>query len=554
MSGRGPSILGVLGREAALALLFLALAVYATRPLAADLVGQTLFGVDPPLYVWLVDWLARHLAKPAELFEGNIYYPAPHAALYADLALGSALLVAPLSPLVRDPVPLYNLSVILTLAFGGWAFCLLARRLSGSTAAGLLTGTLAAFGSHQLHHVYQLGLINIGWLALFLLGLFRIAGTPDVWGAVLTGVSFALNALSSAYYAVAAVVLALAFVAVHQRAFRSRKPWLAAAAALLLAFVLLLPYLRAFLLMHSTEGLDRPLVASQDMAFKPARDITSASYAYSFLLGHGGERLFPGVSVLGLAGLAIARRCRGAGFLCAGSLALLLLSLGPNARVLGADLGAAYRAVYAIPPLDVMMHPYTFAGAARLLLSVLAGLGFAGAHRLCEGRLGVVLAVGLGFVEIAGPGPGLRPLPRGIPPVYELLARHPQGAVLEVPLEARETMIWAARHRRPIVNGAGGVCPKVHCILERAIQRHWIRAAREAPEFLDIDSSRPTAILQEFPVRYLIVPSGRMPELLPLRRAFERSQLFAPLGVASDGDVLYQVIRPPFRPASPAGR
>ncbi len=554
MSRREPSVPGVLAREAALALLFLALAVYATRPLAADLVGQTLFGVDPPLYVWLVDWLARHLAKPGQLFEGNIYYPARHAALYADLALGSALLVAPLSPLVRDPVPLYNLSVILTLAFGGWAFCLLARWLSGSAAAGILTGMLAAFGSHQLHHVYQLGLINIGWLALFLLGLYRIVRTPDVWGAVLTGVSFALNALSSAYYAVAAALLALLFVASHAGAFRSRKPWLAAGAALLLASALLLPYLRAFLVMHSTEGLDRPLIASQDMAFKPGRDLTSASYVYGPLLGHGGERLFPGISVLALAGLAIARRSRGFCFLCAGALALLLLSLGPNARLLGADLGLAYRAVYAIPPLDVMMHPYTFAGAARLLLSVLAGLGFASLPRLDQGRLGSGLAVALGLLEVASPGPGLRPWPRGVPPVYELLALNPDGAVLEVPLEARETMIWAARHRRPIVNGAGGVCPKVHCLLERAIQRHWIRAAREAPEYLDVDASRPTALLQEFPVRYLIIPSGRTPELLPLRRAFLRSRLFVPLEVASDGDVLYQVTRPPFRPASSDSR
>jgi hypothetical protein len=196
-----------------------------------------------------------------------------------------------------------------------------------------------------------------------------------------------------------------------------------------------------------------------------------------------------------------------------------------------------------------MMHPYTFAGTARLLIAVLAGLGLASVPRLREGRLGVGVALALGVIEVAGPGPGLRPLPAGVPPVYELLARFPDGAVLEVPLEARETMIWAARHRRPIVNGAGGVCPKVHCLLERSIQRHWIRAAREAPEFLDVDASRPTAILQGFPVRYLIVPSGRTPELQPLRRAFERSRLFAPLAVASDGDVLYEVVRPRFPPA-----
>ena len=545
-------------RELALVLFFVGLAVYATRPLAWDLQGQTLGGIDPPIYVWLVDWLARHLVEPSLLFEGNIFYPSRHAALYSDLALGSVLLVAPFTPWLSDPVPLYNLSVILTLAFGGWAFCALVRYLTGSTAAGILSGILAAFGSHQLLHIYQLGLINVGWLALFLLGLHLTLDRPDAKSVCLTGVAFALNALSCAYYGVAAAILALVFAAKEARRLRSWRVVASFGGAALLALLLMSPYLWTFWLLHSEEELARPLVASEDLAFKPHRDLTSAAYAYRSLLPRGGERLFPGIAVLTLAGLGIGRRCRSWSFFVLGALSLTLLSLGPSTRAFGVDLGAGYRALFAIPPLDVMMHPYSFAAVARFLLCILAGLGFAsiGASRarpLGWSTFAPALAVLIGLIEVAGPGVWVRPVPAGVPPVYELLADLPAGAVLEVPLELREAMIWAARHRRPVVNGAGGVSPLSHGILERAIRRYWIRASRESGESLDIDATRPTAIVQALPVRYVIIPVGRSPELQSLKDAFDRSRSFVPVATASDGDVVYRVVRAerPRAPESP---
>lgn len=511
--------------------------------MASDLQGQTLGGVDPPIYVWMVDWLARHLVEPGQLFEGNIFYPSRHAALYSDLALGSALLVAPFTPWLSDPVPLYNLSVILTLAFGGWAFCALVRFLTGSTAAGILSGILAAFGSHQLLHIYQLGLINVGWLALFLLGLHLTLERPDAKSVCLTGVAFALNALSCAYYGVAAAILALVFAAAQARRLRSWRVVASFGGAALLALVLMSPYLWTFWLLHSEEELARPLVASEDLAFKPDRDLTSAAYAYRPLLRRGGERLFPGLAVLALAGLGIARRGRSWSFFVLGALALTLLSLGPGARAFGVPLGAGYRALFAIPPLDVMMHPYSFAAVARFLLCILAGLGFAsiGASRVRPRAWAPAVLIGL--VEVAGPGAWVRSLPAGVPPVYELLADLPSGAVLEVPLELREAMIWAARHRRPVVNGAGGVSPLSHGILERAIRKYWIRAARESAESLDIDATRPTAIVQALPMRYVIIPVGRSPELESLKDAFDRSRSFVRVATARDGDVVYRVVR-----------
>jgi hypothetical protein len=533
------------GREALVIAFFLGLATWAMRPLAADLSGRTLWGIDPPIYVWTVDWLARHLLDPAQLLHGNTYYPSRYAVLYSDLALGSALLVAPLAPFVREPVALFNLSVILTLAFGGFGLCTLTRGLTGSLIAGVVAGTLGAFGSHQLFHVYQLGLLNVGWLALFLLGLQRTLDRPGRGNVALTAVSFALNVMSCAYYAVAAAILALVFAGVNAKRLRSREVFVAFAAAVVVAAVLLVPYLRGFAWLSAHEHVSRPLVASEDWAFKPRLDLMSSdAWIYKPFFREDAERLFPGVVTLVLAAVAVARRVRGWLFLLLGALVLGWISLGPSVRAFGIDLGGAYRALFAIPPLDVMMHPYTFAAVARILLCVLAGLGLASLGPVREGprqALAGVVAVLLSLAEIAGSGPQLRTVPPGLPPVYQLLERYPDGVALEVPLEVRDAYIWAARHGRRVANGAGGVSPRDHGVLERAIHKHWIRASRRGE--LDVDASWPTRLVRKMPIDYLIVPVGRTPELELLREALDRSASFERLATASDGDVLYRVRR-----------
>src|SRR5262245_21159116 len=204
--------------EAGVVVLFASLSLFATRPLAADLRGQTLQGADPAIYIWTVNWLSGHLLHPAQLFEGNVYHPVRHAAILSDLALGTAVLAAPLRPILRDAVALYNAGVVLTLTFGAWAFYRLGRALSGQAGGGLLAGILAAFGSHQLLHVYQLALVNIGGLALFLWALHRTAARPSASSAMLLGLAFALNTLSSGYFAAAGALLPLLSAPAHQPA------------------------------------------------------------------------------------------------------------------------------------------------------------------------------------------------------------------------------------------------------------------------------------------------------------------------------------------------
>lgn len=523
-------------REAAFFAFFLVLAMVATRPLVADLRGKTLAGPDPLIDLWTVHWLSGHFHDPAALFGGNIFYPSRHAVLFSDLSMGTAVLLAPSRLFVSDPVPVYNLAVLLSLAFGGWAFSLLARENGAGLAGGLVAGTLASFGSHQLSHIYHLNLLTIGWIALFVLGLQRLLARPTAGAVVLAAVSAALTAMSSGYYAVTVAVVGLYWAIVEWRRVATRRVLLHAAAAAALALVLFAPYLFAFLDLREAEDLRRPPGMSANMALQLPRDLSSFSYVYRGLLGSAGERFFPGVLTLVLGSVALARRRPGA-WPIAGAIALLLvLALGPRLELGSVNVPLPYAWLFSIPPLDGMRHPYTFAAGATFLASVLAGIGWGGLE-LSRRRAAGIAVVALAVAETLAPPPALREIPAGVPPVYRRLAELPPGPVLEIPVFATDNMLWSARHGLTMVNGDGAFAPQAAHVLQRNIQNHWI--ARD-PE--DLDESKPALFLRErLPVRYVIVPAGRDRDTEHLVLRFDESKLFRHVATVEDGDRIYEM-------------
>jgi hypothetical protein len=559
-------------------LFFLAYAIVVTRPLAFRAATQTLIGPDPLSHLWMVSWLTGHAFDPGQIFHGNIFHPAAHAVLFTDLSMGTAVLVLPLRLFTTEPLVLFNAATILALAFGGWAFHALVHGLTGHRWAGLLAGVLAAFSSHQMSHVYHLNLLSTGWLALFLLGLHRIAcprprGGPGmergtIGAAVLAGVSFALTAQSSGYYGVAAVVIALVWAAFHFPALPSlswgvlrrtpQTPRLACTpagawvlrrsesgvarrlacllGAAAIAVLLTLPYLLAFRALQEEQGIRRPPGMSVKMAFHPSRDLTSRAHVYIGLLGGDGEALFPGLLPLVLGGVAVLRRGREAWFYAAGAAVLMVLSLGPEVTLGSWRMSMPYQWLFALPPFDSMRHPFTFASVALFLLAVLAGLGWARlglAGKPWAGPAVVLLAI----AETMTDAPRLREIPAGLPPAYQILQTLPPGPILEVPVFAEESVLWAARHGRPVLNGIGAFAPAQTMVLDRYIRNHWLARVPE-----DVDTSRPTLYLRgRFPVRYLIIPIGRTAGLRPLAAAFDRSSLFRFVAEAPDGDRIYEL-------------
>lgn len=525
-------------RELGLAGLFFVLSLVAVRPLPAGLFTKTFAGPDPLIDMWTIDWLTGHVARPTEFFGGNIFYPAPGAVLYSDLSMGTAVLVLPLRIFVHDPVLLYNLAVILALTFSGWAFCLLARRLTGELWPGVVAGILATFASHQMYHVYHLNLLSTGWIALFLLGLHRLVQSPSWKPALLVGTSFSLSAQSSGYYAVACAILALVFLATHASFFRRNRTIRASAAAIFVALVLTTPYAKAFSDLKERDGLRRPIGMSANMAWRPLSDLGSHSYLYGSTLGRRGERLFPGLLALGLAVVAVRRRRQEDTFYLVALVTLGIVALGPRTQIAGVTIPLPYAAIFAVPPFDAMRHPYTFAAVATTLLAIVAAFGLSRLDKKREWIGPAAAAVAL--FETLGPPAQVRDVAPGVPAVYQQLLGKAPGAILEVPVFEADTLIWAARHKMPVVNGVGAFLPPETGALERQIIRHWIETTP-----YDVDGSRPMGyLLGRFGPRYVIIPVGRKPNLRGLAEAFDRSGRFSFVYESEDGDRLYEATPP----------
>ena len=145
----------------------------------------------------------------------------------------------------------------------------------------------------------------------------------------------------------------------------------------------------------------------------------------------------------------------------------------------------------------------------------------------------------LALLETLGPGIQVRPVAPGLPPVYARLLTLPTGAAVDLPVLEPETLLFAARHGRPVVNGAGAFTPLYTATLDRHVRHHWLRRVPES-----VDASKPAEFLRRaFDTRYVILPTGRRYGLWPLAGAFDRSRGFRLVAETEDGDRIYEIVR-----------
>ena len=181
-AGPGSHRQGVLRIDVALLALFVVLACVHTWPLA------TAPGTwcrndtgDPILNEWTLAWVAHQIVTdPLHLFDANIFYPERNTLAYSEHMLPQALMVAPVLWLGGSPVLAHNLALLAGLTLTGWTFCFVARRWTGSVAAGLVAGSAAAFNAHSLTRLAHLQAQHMEFLALALLAIDRVLTVPRV--------------------------------------------------------------------------------------------------------------------------------------------------------------------------------------------------------------------------------------------------------------------------------------------------------------------------------------------------------------------------------------
>ncbi len=466
-------------RRAALLTAFLALALLHTWPLAtAPGSLSRLDNADTGLNTWIVAWVQHILPRaPLRLFEAPIFFPERLTLAYSEHMLVPSIIGAPLAWIGLSPVLVYNLLVILGFALSGWSMCLVVARWTGSTAAGVIAGTLFAFNAHLLTRIAHLQALHVQFFPLALLAfdevLTRIESRQVRRAGALLTVAFVLQALCSNYsmtflaatLTVAALVRAPEWLGPGRSA---RASTLAAAGLACTGF--LLPFLWPYYVVSDEQGLARPLDEVRLYSAGLLDYLTTAGrlhYAWwSHHVFEGRTSLFPGIVATGLAAATLAGRdgLRDARVRMTSAVGVVgfALSFGPSMP--------GYGWLHTYVPLFQGIR-----GAARwgfltlMAIAILAGFAVASLER----RWGksaywpALFAALLGAVTLEAIRTPMSFVPfAGIPPIYDTLQSMPGAVVLEWPLHSgadvsrnARYLVPATRHFHPLVNGYSGFEP-----------------------------------------------------------------------------------------------
>jgi hypothetical protein len=433
-----------------LALLFFGVVSFVLLwPLSGHLATSTNNEGDALEQVWVMGWGSHALTTdPANLFNGNIFYPYPNTLAYADHLLAQTFQTLPVFLLTGNLILGYGLLTYLSFVLSGWATYLLVKEISGSRAGGLFAGMVFAFASYKIGHLSQLNLLSTQWIPFSLLFLRRMMVRPRPgpfrreighgWGvAVGFGIFFVLNSLSSFYYFFFLLpILALYLVIFY--AYERRWPGWAFVVQLLAVGIvtglLILPTFLPYVSVVADQGAERT-----------PRDVEqfSANYRFFFgatpnnllwgkslsrLAGSGGERaLFPGalaylfgaIALLGPLAAWLWRKIRGKqpqaapatgpGLRLSGTerrerwawaiigLFAIVMSLGWTYHLRGWDVPGLYRLFYNYFPGWVALRAAVrYSVFGLFALAILGGLAVAWLSRVEWSKLRREIKVGAG--------------------------------------------------------------------------------------------------------------------------------------------------------------
>lgn len=449
---------------------------------------------DPVLNAWILWWNAQAVPFTARWWDAPIFHPMTGAFALSEHLAGIALFTTPLALAGANPIALYNLALITACALSGFFAFLLARHLTGSTAAGIVGGVAFAFAPYRGGQLAHLQVLNAQWTPLLLLAMHHvISGGSRRWLPALAG-AWILQGLSNGYLLLFLPVLLALWLAWFgtaadegSRVLHRRRAG-AMIGTLALASVVLVPVLLRYEAVHSGLGITRAYEEMVRFSASPSSLLKTAPLAAFWPRTEAATAegfLFPGVTIPFLVLVAVLVAARRSGwraligqrsaplFYTVAAVLLYWLAMGPPAEPGGlGSVRQPYAFLTWLPGYDGLRAPARFAILGSLCVAIAAAFGGAwiASWRRCPGAAGVAV-VGLGlFVD-----GWIDPLPLVAPPQRVMLPSLPNAAVLELPAHAVPVNIGAMyrsmTHRMPLVNGFSGHTPTHFSVLTMALVR-----------------------------------------------------------------------------------
>ena len=389
--------MAVMGKRVVELVLYAALAVASTWPLAAKFGSHLPIGTEPVatvplLNLWTIWWNVDRLgARLHGYWDAPIFHPVDRTFAFSEPQPLTGLMTWPIWQ-VASPVATYNAVVLISLALNGWAACQLFRKLRLMWPAALIGGAMVEVLPY-IH--WQLGVLQLVplWGVIWTIGALWSLGRRPTKRAVLSlGLAGAATYLLCSYYGLfLAVVLAgTGWLLIGSRLLRWRT-WAALGASAMIALVVASPVLwmqwqvmREHQFSHAAETMTVLSAEPQYFLYTPWKQLVPLPITPPEDPNEP-WRFSPGTLKLLLAafgavyGLSLRRHRR----LTVFSLAALGLSIvlcgGLKLHWGGTSLAGLL--VEYCPGFAQIRSFYRFAVLAQLLLVILAALGIHGLLR-----------------------------------------------------------------------------------------------------------------------------------------------------------------------------
>lgn len=444
--------------DAAIALLFIVLAVAMTWPLASNLGRAVADPGDPYINTWILDWVGHALVtQPTELFHANIFHPSRYSLAFSEHLILPAALLVPLRLVGVTPIAAHNVALLFGFAFTGFAAYLLGRLLTGSAIAGIAAGTFHAFLPFRFTHLAHVQHAFAGFLPLLLWALVLYLRRPQRREAAIFALVFLATGLTNVHwfffggFACAATVALMAVAG-----FREWKP-LAIATAI--ACIALLPVFYPYAAAAKLYGMERQWSELLPQSAHLSDWLLNGFYTRNYASWRDPTVnpecwLFPGL--IGLALAAVGTLVAPGGVRATSLLWIFIGVFGS----LGAN-GAFHQFLFeSVPGFRSIRSPARWAVIAYVGMAVLIAIAVAVVAR--RSRI-VAMIIPLAFLyELHAAPVRWYMTDPDVLPVYEWLRKQPPRAIAELPIGGSDEyfyMLASATHHQPMINGVSGFAP-----------------------------------------------------------------------------------------------
>ena len=510
---------------------------------------------DPVLNTWILWWNTQALPLTDRWWSPPVFFPAAGMFALSEHLLGISLFTAPLQLAGLSAAGCYNVALILSYWLSGFFAFLLGRRLTGTTAGGLVAGVAYACAPFRAGQLSHLQVLTSQWMPLALFAMHAYRDDRRGRWLVLFAASWLLQALSNGYYLLFFPILIGLWVAWFVR-WRSEAPiGLRIMATFAAASLMLVPALLRYREVHETLGLARSrgemvlFSAHPDSLLK----VPDLLWLWPETIGRTQEDfLYPGIAALFilLAGGVLALRSTGLReavrrrspllFYAICTVIMWWLAMGPAPEEAPAQAFVRpYTWLTILPGFSGLRAPARFAMLACLSLSIAAALAF---RRVASSRMPwSTIFAGVLIAAVAVDGWTV-PVPLRATPGRLELPEVNDAVVIELPVADSRVntaaMYRSMLHGRPLLNGYSGHTPPHFRILEAAMTRE------DPSALLFFARGRPL----------IIVVNGRSDENGDALRFVRRIEGIEEHGSSTAGSIFVLRARPRGRIATPGQR